>query len=86
MASKTFAQNPAMRFVEPAPLIETNLPESNDDKPPGYKLNPKYIENKTRRLQLLVRPSLYERIEAQATANGKSVNEYVHSVLEAVLQ
>ena len=53
--------------------------------PEGFKLNPLYIEKKSRRMQLLVQPSLYEAIKARATAEGTSINELVHSILEAAL-
>lgn len=53
------------------------------EKPPkGYKLNPIYIETKSRRLQLVLQPSLYDRVKAKATAAGLSVNEYIHQVLD----
>lgn len=77
---KSFKQqiNPAMQFISPQEeTVKTT------DAPEGYKVNPLYVEIKSRRLQLLVQPSLYERIKAKATAQGKSVNELVHTILEA---
>ena len=50
--------------------------------PDGYKVNPEYIETKSKRLQLVVQPSLYDKVKARATAGGLSVNEYIHRVLE----
>ena len=52
----------------------------------GFKANPLYVETKSRRMQLLVRPSLYEAIKARATTEGTSVNELVHSILEAAIK
>ena len=54
--------------------------------PEGFKANPLYVETKSRRLQLLVQPSLYDAIKARATAEGQSVNELVHSILEAAIK
>ena len=54
--------------------------------PEGFKVNPMFVETKSRRMQLLVQPSLYEAIKARATAEGCSVNELVHSILEAELK
>lgn len=54
--------------------------------PEGFKANPLYVETKSRRMQLLVQPSLYEAIKARATAEGTSVNELVHSILEAAIR
>lgn len=36
----------------------------------------------TRRLQLVLQPSLYERVKARAKVRGLSVNEYVHRILD----
>lgn len=54
--------------------------------PEGFKANPLYVETKSRRMQLLVQPSLYEAIKARATTEGTSVNELVHSILEAAIK
>lgn len=53
------------------------------EKPPkGFKVNPLYVETKSKRLQLVVQPSLYERIKAASDAAGLSVNEFCHRVLD----
>lgn len=46
-----------------------------------YHVNPFYIENKSKRLQLVLQPSLYERVKAKAEALGISVNEFCHQTL-----
>ena len=51
-------------------------------KTEGYKLNPLYVETKKRRLQLVLKPSLYEKVKSGASKQGLSVNEYVHRILE----
>ena len=51
----------------------------------GYKPNNIYIETKSRRLQLLVQPSLYEKIKARANEENISVNALVHSLLKEAL-
>lgn len=51
--------------------------------PDGYMLNPVYIEKKTRRLQLLIKPSLFKAVQAKAAAEGQSVNECISAILEA---
>lgn len=86
MAKKSFINrdNPALNFIsaareeDPAPA-----PAATDRKAPeGYKKNPMFVEKKTRRLQLVLQPSLYERVKAAAERNGSSVNDYIHSLLE----
>lgn len=57
-----------------------------EDIPAGYKMNPLFVEIKSRRLQLLVQPSLYEAIKAKAKAEGISVNEFAHRALEKAVK
>ena len=42
-------------------------------------------EYKSRRLQLLIQPSLYEAIRDRAEADGMSVNEEIHNLLRQAL-
>ena len=50
--------------------------------PTGYRMNPMYIENKTRRLQLLLKPSTYEAVRDMAEREGVSVNALINDILE----
>ena len=50
--------------------------------PEGYKLNPMYVETKSKRLQLVIQPSLLARVRKQAEKQGLSVNEYIHRTLD----
>ena len=79
--------------VETRPLYQREEAEASSaahvkttDAPEGFKANPLFVETKSRRLQLLVQPSLYDAIKARATAEGQSVNELVHSILEAAIK
>lgn len=58
---------------------ETRIPE-------GFKANPIYVETKSRRIQLLMQPSLYDAIKTKATAEGVSVNELIHTILEKAIK
>ena len=93
MAKKSFIKdNPALQFIstaetEPAAKTEERgttpaQPRPAEKPPEGYKLNPLYVETKSRRLQLVLQPSLYDRVKAGAAAAGLSVNEYVHQILD----
>lgn len=77
--------NPAMQFISVPTKPEPTAEEKPGKPPEGFKVNPLYIETKSRRLQLLVQPSLYEKLRAQATASAVSVNEFIHSLLEESL-
>lgn len=94
MASKKSfktALNPAAQFISIPEAQEEPTPSAAPERlgafeaPEGYKVNPAYIEKKTRRLQLLMRPSLYDRLKAKAEAEGQSVNEMIDILLEDAL-
>lgn len=56
-------------------------------KPPaGHVLNRAFVETKSKRLQVLMQPSVYERVRAQAEASGVSVNEMISRLLVAGLE
>lgn len=82
---KSFKQdlNPAMQFISrPAETGEQPAREA----PEGYYPNPLYIEKKSRRLQLLIKPSTYEKLKRRADKTGGSVNEAVNAILEKALE
>ena len=87
MAKKTFKDNPALQFIssvneEREQETPTRAEQTTPKAPEGYKANPLYVEIKSRRLQLVLQPSLYDRVKARAKAEGLSVNEYVHKTLD----
>ena len=85
MARKSFKDNPALRFISPPAPDEEDMPAAALPEPAAapypVKLNPLYMETKSRRLNLLVRPSLHERIKKLAKSRKSSVNELIHQVL-----
>ena len=94
MEKKTFKNNPALQFIStPAEEEKQLVPQDQSEPvrkvststpvPAGYKLNPLFVETKTKRLQLVLQPSLYDRVKARATAEGVSVNEFIHRTLDA---
>lgn len=51
--------------------------------PPARRAQPQYDEEtKSRRLQLLLTPSLYEAVKDKAAEARLSVNEYINSILK----
>lgn len=87
--AKDFKNNPALQFItmeEPAEAEEEQekitTPAGRQKAPEGYKLNPEYIEKKSKRVQLVLQPSLYNRVKAKAKKSKLSLNEYVHQVLD----
>ena len=87
MAKKTFKDNPALQFISTAEEEEQEVTTEQKapttaKAPEGYKLNPLYVETKTKRLQLVLQPSLFDRVKKGAKQAGLSVNEYVHRILD----
>lgn len=97
MAKKSFmdSMNPAMQFIskpeqvedKPAetPAPDTPMPGAVPEPPPGYKVDPRYIETKSRRLQLLIQPSLHKRIQKLAKKQKRSTNDMISVLLDAAL-
>jgi len=46
------------------------------------KLNPLFVETKSRRWSLLVQPSLHNKLSAIAKSRGASLNDTVHQILQ----
>ena len=85
MAKKDFKKNTAELFIsaaeETAPVKEEKAAGVNIPK--GYKL---VKENKSDRMQLLVRPALKEAIKKEAAAQGLSMNDLVNNIFEEYLE
>lgn len=90
------AEDPAPAATEAAPQATTPAADQQqpagqpvpkdgifDKSPAGYRVQ--YIETKTKRLQLVLQPSLYKKLKENAKKSGLSVNEYVHRVLKAAM-
>lgn len=88
--------NPAMAFISEESIEAVDgkgedtapaLKAPTGEKPPkGFKVNPLYVETKSKRLQLVVQPSLLDKLKGRAKAEGRSVNDLVHSILEEALR
>lgn len=82
---KTFKDNlsPAMQFISTPEPEETDPQTGTIEAPPeGHKVNPIYVETRSKRLQLLVQPSLHAKIKQKADREGVSMNELIHTILE----
>lgn len=70
----------ASKIVNPEVRVERNI---NPD-PENYKLNYEYVEKKSRRVQLILKKSVYEKAKDRANKLGISVNDYINRVLEEI--
>lgn len=68
------------------PDADKEVSKEAESAPEGYKVNPeyieKYVEKKTKRAQLLLKPSVHEAISKKASDQGMSFNAYVNELLE----
>ena len=84
--------NPTIQFISNAKEETATQQEISDTStvskvpPKGYKLNPLYVETKSKRLQLLVQPSIFKKLKDKAKEEGRSVNDLIHSILEKTLE
>ena len=76
-------KDPALSFMSPQTQETTERPAP---APEGYKINPLYLETKSKRVQLLVQPSLVKKIKARAKAEHRSMNDLIHSILEDAMR
>ena len=79
---KTFKDNPALQFIS-SPATNTEIktaPEFDTGVP--MKRNPLYIETRSKRLNLLMQPSLHAKLKEIAAQQEISINELIHNVLE----
>lgn len=89
--------NPAMMFIsQPEKTPEAEVQPERIRTAPQRKASPLQAEPpmrapqgreaKTRRLQLLLTPSLYEAVKERADAEGLSVNETISELLQTALR
>jgi len=94
MAKKSFInnENPALQFISNVPEeepkapkipVEQMLTEVPDEYKPDFRITRK--EKKSRRLNLVIKPSVYEKTKEKADLLGVSVNDYISQVLEQAL-
>lgn len=85
MAKKDFKGNPAMSFISQESIDKVEgKPESTPSAtgtakaPEGYRINPLYIETKSKRVQVLIQPSLHKEAKAISEELGISLNEFIN--------
>ena len=91
MAKKDYTQSPALAFIGGAAEQAEQADQKNGGRtrtvtiPEGMTLNDMLIEKRTRRVQLVMQPSVYDRAKAEAERRGISFNDYVHALIAADL-
>lgn len=94
------ALNPAVMFItKPEEEVEAaateeaaELPELGKvnprklEVPEGYRVNPLYIEKRSKRMQILTTNSIFERLKEKSRQTGQSVNDIINMALEEALK
>lgn len=83
--------NPALNFISTDSQAETKAadreaPGEIAPAPEGYKINPLYVEVKSKRLNLLLQPSIVERMKKAAAEHSLSVNEQITVAIREYLE
>ena len=86
-------ESPVMNFIsakaapapeqEPEEEPEVTKTAQPEEAPEGFKPDYRYIEKRTKRVQLVLQPSLYEKLKAEADESGMSFNNFIHELLTA---
>lgn len=71
-------KSPTMDFLSGQPLKKDGVPE-------GYKIDPRYIETRSKRFQILLQPSVLEAAKAKAAEDGVSTNEVITQAIKQYL-
>ena len=91
MSKKTFKNKHALQFIsvpDETDQQENEAPEHLIENKKSIKVavpmkpNPLYIETRSKRLQLLIQPSLYDKLKTIAIVKGISINELIHNALD----
>ena len=84
---KSFKTNPTLSFISQESIDKVERTEIKPatpvaKKPPeGDKYTPAYIETKSRRVQSLIQPTLYNDAKAVSSELGLSFNEFLNKAL-----
>ena len=86
MSKKTFKNefNPALQFISSGfneGSYEEEPIKTNDTIVP-MKRNPLYVETKSKRVQLLLQPSLHNKLKEISEQKETSINDLIHTILE----
>ncbi len=82
MSKKKFntGENPALQFLtQPQEEKQVNTDLFVTDIPEGYKL---VLETKSKRMNLLLRPTVHQKGLERAKQEGLSFSDYVHKLIE----
>ena len=95
MSKKSFKNtNPALNFITPPeavePLNTSNYTGTNKKTAQNgterLKKNPEYVEVKSKRVQLLLQPSVVKKVKQLAKKKKTSMNELINIAIQEYLE
>lgn len=81
--TEDFFTQPEKKDSQEEKIEYRSAEELQKQLPPGFRI---VKENKSKRMQFLVRPTTYERLTKIAQKNGTSVNDLVNTLLEEYVE
>ncbi|MCL2289095.1 MAG: hypothetical protein FWC34_00090 [Bacteroidetes bacterium] len=85
MNKKSFKNEPALQFMSGKSAVSPQM-ESRDRQADEDASGPILIERKSKRFNMLMRPSLFERLRKESEIKGLSVNELMNVILEGHIE
>lgn len=92
---KNFTDSPAMQFISKESIDKVDKPEKPKKQtsekstpkggrkaPEGYKPNPEFIETKSKRVQILMQPSLHSKAKEISEELGISLNDFISRAIQ----
>lgn len=84
-AAPTPQSEPVEKKTKPKTTPKADSPKKTTRKAAISAVKPK--ELRTKRVQLLIAPSIYEAVEKKRQAEGfKSLNDYINTILETIVK
>ena len=81
--------NPALSYIsaaqDPEPIKEQPRADQIAEAPEGFRINPLYIESKSKRVQILMQPSTLKALRQRAQDLDISVNEAINRAVKDYL-
>lgn len=100
MSKKSFKDNPALQFMSRAEevnreakeeKVEEKVPEVREIKEvrevvSNFRAAPLIFETKSKRFNMLIRPSIYASLKEMSMNRGTSVNDLINTIVESYIE
>lgn len=78
---------PELQFISRESIEAAEIGEAaGQQEQRGFQYIPKHKETRSKRVQLVLQPSVYAKLKARADAAGASFNDYCHAIFEEIIR